>query len=210
MRDSILSIQTGKYIVTGIHGDCAYTDTVDVFIRSSPTTPHILLNNSPICAGDTLIVFAPTSGFSAPTYYLNPNNDVLLFTYIDTLILPNMQPNMAGIYGVYTSGIQGCYSDTVHFNVQVDSCTLNATNVSETQPFIPTLLQSQDAVFKPTFTTNPRDFHMLILDATGRKVFETKNLSGWNRESYRGIFYYYIQITIGSKIAIYKGKLITL
>ncbi|RYD58445.1 MAG: hypothetical protein EOP56_05895, partial [Sphingobacteriales bacterium] len=24
MRDSILSIQTGKYIVTGIHGDCAY------------------------------------------------------------------------------------------------------------------------------------------------------------------------------------------
>ncbi|RYE21402.1 MAG: hypothetical protein EOP51_15725 [Sphingobacteriales bacterium] len=206
MRDSILSIQTGKYIVTGIHGDCAYTDTVDVFIRSSPLSPQLISTIFAFCIGDTILIEAPVGGFAANFLYWVAPDGIERGPEFNKVAVPNASKDWEGRYLLYARGIQGCHSDTVIVDITVDSCALNVVNVSETRPFIPTLLQQQDVVFKPIFANIPKDFHMLIFDATGRKVFETKNPDGWNRDNHKGLYYYIIT----NKTKQYKGRLILL
>ena len=208
-RNTISATGTGNYIVTGIRGICTYKDTINVFIRSSPSAPYVYANNSPLCAGDTLIVLAGDPWLEAPTFYLDPAGNSISSPFFsnDSLILPDMQINMAGIYSVYVTGIQGCISDTTSFNVEVDSCTLNVANIDTDKPFIPTLLRSSNPVFKPIFKPDIEAYKMQIYDQSGRKVFETNSGEGWNRAAYSGIYFYLITTKTHGYSRFYKGKL---
>lgn len=204
IRDSINATGTGYYIVTGTRGICIYKDTINVFIRSTPAAPFIAYNNSPICMGDTLKVQAMDAGGPLPTYYLDPsgNNIPSAFPSFGSLIIPDMHINMAGIYFVFFGGIQGCYSDTVSFNVEVDSCALNVADADIDHPFIPTILQPSDPIFKPIFKLSEA-FKMHIYDQSGRKIFETNNGEGWDRSAYQGMYYYIITY----QTSVYKGRI---
>ncbi len=191
MRDSVLSIHTGYYIVTGTHGACTYKDTVNVFVRTTPPAPTVISLTDSICSGDTFYVQAAAGGIEYDQCFGGPNNFLHCDAYFD-LTIPHVTTGMSGQYYTYVISAGRCISDTTYFNVHVDSCTLSVSDINPAQPFIPSLLQPGNPVFKPIFATIPSNFKMQVYDISGRKIFETGDVNGWNRTSYQGIYYYIV------------------
>ena len=100
-----------QYIVTGTDlNNCSNSDTVEISIKKSPIVTTS--NNSSICLGDTITIFA-TGGVSYTWLNTDSISNINIFN-------PEIWPSTSSVYDVVVTGNNSC-SDTAEFNISVNS-----------------------------------------------------------------------------------------
>ena len=100
-----------QYIVTGTDlNNCSNSDTVEISIKKSPIVSTS--NNSSICLGDTITIFA-TGGVSYTWLNTDSISNINIFN-------PKVWPSTSSVYDVVVTGDNSC-SDTAEFNISVNS-----------------------------------------------------------------------------------------
>ena len=100
-----------QYIVTGTDlNNCSNSDTVEISIKKSPIVTTS--NNSSICLGDTITIFA-TGGVSYTWLNTDSISNINIFN-------PKVWPSTSSVYDVVVTGNNSC-SDTAEFNISVNS-----------------------------------------------------------------------------------------
>lgn len=125
-------LHNGQYYVTGTRGVCTYRDTVSVTVSTSPSLGGLgITQDGPYCPGETDTVRAPSVSLpiGGRVYYYDSFGITL-----DSLDIthdkewPNVQPIDAHRYFFYARDINGCISDTLAFDFQVNpAVTANFT-----------------------------------------------------------------------------------
>jgi len=111
----IFPASSGVYKAHDSSNGCAsYPDSITVIVKPKPAKP-IVSSNSPICAHESLLLYATDTTSSVSYYWRTPDTTVLY-------IVPNPVISFA-VAGVYKSYVvlNGCTSDTARLNVEVDS-----------------------------------------------------------------------------------------
>lgn len=99
--------QSGTYILTATKNNCtSVADTTIAVVHPTPALP-VASNNSPLCSGNTLNLFADT--LAGATYAWS--GPLSFSSAAQTPVLSNAQPAMSGKYYVYAT-VNGCLSPT--------------------------------------------------------------------------------------------------
>lgn len=108
------SQNAGVYSVVAIEEGCTSAPaTVEVNVFQKPDAPS-LSGNSPICAGQTLLLSGSTLN-NTPIFWVGPNNALYQG---ETLQIPNITSSATGFYSAYTVA-NGCTSETAVTNVNL-------------------------------------------------------------------------------------------
>jgi large repetitive protein len=106
-------INSGKYILKVTLNNCVNYDTIEVEVKKRPV--FVLSNNSPVCEGDSIQLFAngapvgTTFSWSGPQQFLAINSSV---------VRPKATLGMAGLYQV-TATLGGCtFADTIRASIK--------------------------------------------------------------------------------------------
>lgn len=115
------AINSGKYYVTGVRGDCIYRDSITLSISPAPTLGQAK-QIGPLCPGgdDTMYlpnIFLPTGG---KAYAWNKATGVLTeFDGNYQIAFDDVGLNNRANYIIYAKDVQGCMTDSIDFTFDV-------------------------------------------------------------------------------------------
>lgn len=112
---------SGMYIlVVYDSGPCGnFSDTIQVTIAPLPPPPSPLVANTPICIGDTILIFAGTQNLLYRTVWTRGNNDTLVSNPFN-LLITNAQLSDMGMYYAQILNIEsGCFSPKDSIKIEV-------------------------------------------------------------------------------------------
>ncbi|MBA3829470.1 MAG: gliding motility-associated C-terminal domain-containing protein [Taibaiella sp.] len=115
---STIYVDTGVTIARAIGRSAAcLSDTELIYLRAYAPPPPILINNSPLCLGDTLHLYALqiSSGSTYIVTWHGPNNFTSNLAFPT---IPNVQSNDSGVYYVADS-VAGCPTTTTSTRVVI-------------------------------------------------------------------------------------------
>lgn len=110
----------GKYYISSTSAGCSsFSDTIQVTVAPLPPPPSPLIANSPICIGDTILIFAGTHNLLYRTVWTRGNNDTLASNPFN-LIITNAQLSDMGKYYAQNLNIEsGCFSPKDSIEIEV-------------------------------------------------------------------------------------------
>ncbi len=110
---------SGKYYISSTSAGCSsFSDTIQVSVSPLPPPPSPLVANSPICIGDTLLIFAGTQNLLYTTVWTKDNDTIVTSPF--NLLIPSASLADMGTYFAQNFNLAtGCYStkDSILINV---------------------------------------------------------------------------------------------
>jgi gliding motility-associated-like protein len=145
---------SGKYYISSTSAGCSsFSDTIQVAVAPLPPPPSPLVANTPICIGDTLLIFAGTPNLLYQTVWTNANNDTLL-TNPFNLLKTNVQLSDMGMYyAQFFNLATGCYSPKDSINISIGGPSLKPIILNTED----SLCQDQALVLKHNLALAPSD-----------------------------------------------------
>lgn len=145
---------SGKYYISSTSAGCSsFSDTIQVAVAPLPPPPSPLVANTPICIGDTLLIFAGTPNLLYRTVWTNANNDTLA-TNPFNLLKTNVQLSDMGMYyAQFFNLATGCYSPKDSINISIGGPSLKPIILNTED----SLCQDQALVLKHNLALAPSD-----------------------------------------------------
>lgn len=107
-RPNMVSELKGDYKVTMTIGSCVSDTTIFVDVRPTPDPPTLLMTNTPVCQGDTLLLFTNKKDGASAYHWRGPN--AWAVSSLDTFaVRANAQIVYSGVYSVSVT-VLGCTS----------------------------------------------------------------------------------------------------
>ncbi len=110
------TLNSGNYTVTVTKGICSNSNSVNVVVNQTPSTP-VLTSTSPVCSGDLLTLSATASPSTGTWHWSGPNGFTSLTEFPSIL---SVSTYATGTYTVYEVS-NGCYSPVSTIDVIVNS-----------------------------------------------------------------------------------------
>jgi len=124
---NISQADSGKYIITGALNNCSVSDTLLVAVNALPAIPTAS-SNSPICAGDTLLLNATCTSSSVSYAWTGPNS---FNSSTQDQNIANASVSLSGTYMVKVTNGNGCAnSSSVSMVVNARPANLSITSSS--------------------------------------------------------------------------------
>ncbi len=108
-------------VVTDANG-CSASDTAVVVVNQTPTAPQVSTNPTLICEGQSLQLFANSTG-SVSYNWVGPNG---FSSNVQNPLINNASVLQSGIYVVYGTSSSACNSDTTQLNVLINANSVAA------------------------------------------------------------------------------------